>query len=142
MGQMITSKIRQKGLKDQHNYLCIAKSVVAISNLADELIKCKNGKNLLGKEYRQAYGSLIKTDKDAIAVLAHTNSQLIHQLTQGMKNKKRLFEKEKTYYSNQKNFKTFLKTLETIVRKRTSNTKATTTRSVARTVASDKRENF
>ena len=43
---MITPKIRQKELRDQHNQLCIAKSVVDISNLADELIKFKNDKNL------------------------------------------------------------------------------------------------
>ena len=74
---MITPKIRQKDFRDQKIHLCIGKSVVAISNLADELIKCKNDKNL--SEYRQTYRSLTKISKDVMALLAHTNSQLTHQ---------------------------------------------------------------
>ena len=58
--QRITPKIRQKDLKNQHNQSCITKSAVAISNLADELIKCNKDKNLLGKEYRQTCRSLQK----------------------------------------------------------------------------------
>lgn len=76
---MITLKCRQKNLRAQHNQLCIAKSVVAISNLADKLIKCDNDKNLSGKVYRQTWGALIKIATDAISLPAHANSQLKHQ---------------------------------------------------------------
>ena len=126
---------------DQHNQLCIAKSVVVISNLTDQLITCKNDKDLSVKEYRQTCESLIKIVTDTIALLAHNNSQLTdqskfalvsnlektyQQLTknvppgseqifggdlperiQSIKNNKQLFEKEKTYYSNQKNVRKF-----------------------------------
>ena len=78
-GQMITPKIMQRDLRGQQNRLCIAKSVVAVSNLADELIKCKKDRNLSRKEYRQTCGSLIKIATDDIALLVHTNSQLTHQ---------------------------------------------------------------
>ena len=76
---MIIWEIRQTDLRDQHNQLCIAKSVVAISNLADKLIKCDNDKNLSGKVYRQTWGALIKIATDAISLPAHANSQLKHQ---------------------------------------------------------------
>ena len=46
MGANYLSKTRQKDIRNKHNQLCIAKSVVAISNFADELIKCKNDKSL------------------------------------------------------------------------------------------------
>ena len=50
---MITPKdLRQEDLRDQYNELCITKSIAAISNLVDELINCKNDKNILGNEYR------------------------------------------------------------------------------------------
>ena len=64
---------------DQHNQLCIAKSVVVISNLADQLITCKNDQDLSAKEYRQTCESLIKIVTDAIALLAHNNSQFTDQ---------------------------------------------------------------
>ena len=46
---MITAKIIQKDLRDYHSNSCIAKSVVATSNLADELIKYENDKDLSWK---------------------------------------------------------------------------------------------
>ena len=52
-GSVITPKLRQKDLRDQHNQLCVTTSAVAIANLDGSLIKCKSNKNLTGKEYRE-----------------------------------------------------------------------------------------
>lgn len=72
-------KIRLKDLSNQHNPMCVSKSLVTISKMTDELIKNKNNKTFSAREFKQSCGWLINVATDTIALLTYAHSQITHQ---------------------------------------------------------------
>lgn len=59
--------------------MCVSNSPVAISELANGLLKIKNKKSLSAKELRQSWGSLKRSSTDNIALLELAHSRITHQ---------------------------------------------------------------
>ena len=72
-------KIRLKYLRNQHNPMCVSKSVVEISKLTDKLLRNKNNKTFSAREFKQGCGRLINVATNAIALLTYAHLQITHQ---------------------------------------------------------------